>query len=502
MLTNKMRINIQMNKDLRLRVIQSILFIVLTSSLQTANANTTSPCPADWEAEICQLKEIVETIKKNSYTPININEFLNQGLKRTVDTLTHGQFMDKTDYADMWKAWRAEGYVGIGVVIGQEGDGLRVHQVLDNSPAEKAGIHPNDLITEADGENFRGKTFKEMTERMVGPSGTVIKITVQRMPKMQKSFFNITRAKIKSETVHHRLVAPNYGWVRISSFDENVVAKTVSALQDLHKADPNLKGLILDLRNNGGGSLQAAVGIVSIFVKGTQKAVLIKGNAKEGSRYLNTIYDDYKTDANTKDGIKIDPLANLPEVFKTIPLVVLIHHNTMSAPELVSGALQDHKRATLIGSTTFGKGSVQTVSPLINNTGLRLTTANYFTPSGCQVNGYGVTPDYIVSQRKNGDPDDVFNFREVDYAHPIFEGLDPKNPLEKIRKERIMRRTEVLTTMNQQQRVLPQPVLAKTYTTVTDFMFSQALRYLKHQKIDRKPGQPSEFNVHVLCGNL
>jgi carboxyl-terminal processing protease len=497
-----MRINIQMNKNLRLRLTPIMPFAVLAVSLHVASANAASPCPPDWEAEICQLKDIVETIKKTSYTPININEFLNQGLKRTVDTLTHGQFMDKTDYADMWKAWRAEGYVGIGVVVGQEGDGLRVYQVLDNSPAEKARIRPNDLIVEADGENFRGKTFKEMTEVMVGKPNTVIKITVQRMPKMQKSYFNITRAKIKTETVQHRIVAPNYGWVRISSFDENVVAKTVTALQDLIKTEPNLKGLILDLRNNGGGSLQAAVGIVSIFIKGKQKAVLIKGNATEGSRYLYTTFDDYKTAANTKDGINTDPLANLPEIYKTIPLVVLIHHNTMSAPELVSGALQDHKRATLIGATSFGKGSVQTVSPLINNTGLRLTTANYFTPSGCPVNGYGVTPDYFVSHRKNGDPDDALNFHEVDYAHPSFEGIDPKNPLEKIRKERVVRRTEILMTMNQQQRVLPPPVLAKTYTTATDFMFSQALRYLKNKQIDRKSGQPSAYNIHVLCGDL
>ena len=236
-LTDIMRINIQMNRNFRLRLIPIIPFTVLALGLHTTSANASSPCPPDWEAEICQLKDAVETIKKNAYTPININEFLNQGLKRTVDTLTHGQFMDKTDYADMWKAWRAEGYVGIGVVVGQEGDGLRVHQVLDNSPAEKAKIYPNDLITEADGENFRGKTFKEMTEIMVGPPDTVIKITVQRMPKMQKSYFNITRAKIKTETVHHRIVAPNYGWVRISSFDENVVAKTWQTVALCNRAE-------------------------------------------------------------------------------------------------------------------------------------------------------------------------------------------------------------------------------------------------------------------------
>ncbi|MBC7752114.1 MAG: PDZ domain-containing protein, partial [Candidatus Saccharibacteria bacterium] len=333
-----------MNKDLLLRLARVmthiIKFTTLTLGLHAANSYAASPCPPDWEVEICQLKDVVEKIKTDSYTPIDIHEFLNQGIKRTVDTLTHRQYMDKTEYADMWKTWRAEGYVGIGVVVGEEGDGLRVYQVLDNSPAEKANIHPNDLIVEADGESFRGKTFKEMIEKIAGLPNTVVKLTVQRMPKMQKTYFNITRSKINTETVYHRIVAPNYGWVRISSFDENVVAKTVDALQDLAKTEPNLKGLILDLRNNGGGSLNAAVGVVSIFVQGKQKAVLTKGNSTGGERYLYTTLDDYKTSANTKNGVTLDPLANLPELYKTIPLVILVHHNTVSAPELVSGAQQ------------------------------------------------------------------------------------------------------------------------------------------------------------------
>ena len=499
-----------MKKAPLLHLTRAIKIAILALSFHSVSAYAASPCPPDWEAEICQLKDVVETIKKNSYTPIDVHEFLNQGIKRTVDTLTHGQFMDKTEYADMWKTWRAEGYVGIGVVVGQEGDGLRVYQVLDNSPAEKANIHPNDLIIEADGENFRGKTFKEMTESMAGPVNSVVKLTVQRMPKMQKTYFNITRAKIKTETVYHRIVAPGYGWVRISSFDENVVAKTVDALQDLAKTDPNLKGLVLDLRNNGGGSLSAAVGIVSIFVQDKQKAVLIKGSKTEqgsgkkieDSRYLYTTLDDYKTASNTKNGVTTDPLANLPEIYKTIPLVVLVHHNTISAPELVSGALQDLKRATIIGEPTFGKGSVQTISPIINNTGLRLTTANYFTPSGCPVNGYGVTPDYLVNERKNGDPDDALNFHEVDYIHPKYEGIDANNPLEKIRKERVIRRTEAVTAMNQHKQDMPPPILAKTYATATDYMFSQALRYLQTKNIDQKQGKPSEYNVHTLCGTL
>lgn len=493
----------QMKKNHLLRLTRVIKIVTLTFfGIHTANIYAASPCPPDWEAEICQLKDVVEKIKTDAYTPIDIHEFLNQGIKRTVDTLTHGQFMDKTEYADMWKTWRAEGYVGIGVVVGQEGDGLRVYQVVDNSPAEKSNIHPNDLIIEADGESFRGKTFKEMIDHIAGLPNTVVKLTIQRMPKMQKTHFNITRSKINTETVYHRIVAPNYGWVRISSFDENVVAKTVDALQDLAKTEPNLKGLVLDLRNNGGGSLSAAVGIVSIFVQGKQKAVLTKGNSTGSERYLYTTFDDYKTAANTKDGATLDPLANLPEIYKTIPLVVLVHHNTVSAPELVSGALQDHKRATIIGGTTFGKGSVQAISPVINNTGLRLTTANYFTPSGCPINGYGITPDYFVNERKNGDPDDVLNFHEVDITHPKYEGIDPNSPLEKIRKERVKRRTEVLTTMNQHQQVLPPPILAKTYATANDYMFSQASRYLQNKNIDQKQGQTSDYNVHTLCGSL
>ncbi len=399
------------------------LSVLVISMLGMSGAYAASPCPPDWEPEICELKDVVETIKRDSFEPVDVHKMLNDGIKRTVGTLTHGQFMDQGEYADMWKNFRDGGYAGIGVVVSLEEGRLRVMSVVENGPAEKAGVHPNDLITEVDGVGLKGNTFKQSTDHILGKPNTDVMLTIQRAGHKSALHITIRRAFVQTAQIKYAMVAPHIGWVRIPSFDEGAAGKTVEALKALDQQDPHLKGLIVDFRNNGGGSLSAAVGVISIFLEGKQPAVQIKGHDAANSRTLYTELNDYKTEKDVKDNIVHDPLDGLPAQFKTVPMAILIHQNSASAPELVSGTLQDYGRATLLGKVSYGKGSVQTISERLNKTGLRLTTAHYFTAKGCAVNGYGVTPDYLVDEHASGDADDVWNFHEVDIPKADYEGV-------------------------------------------------------------------------------
>jgi|GEM_PF-257178 len=535
------------------RLTLSVLASVLMSSTHAA-----SPCPADWEPEICELKDVVETIKKDSYEPVDVHKMLNDGIKRTVGTLTHGQFMDQGEYADMWKSFRDGGYAGIGVVVSLEDGRLRVMSVVENGPAEKAGVHPNDLITEVDGVGLKGNTFKQSTDRILGKPNTDVMLTIQRAGRKSALHITIRRAFVQTAQIKSAMVAPHIGWVRIPSFDEGAAGKTVAALKALDQQDPHLKGLIIDFRNNGGGSLSAAVGVISIFLEGKQPAVQIKGHDAANSRTLYTELADYKTEKDVKDNVVHDPLEGLPAQFKTVPMAILIHQNSASAPELVSGTLQDYGRATLLGKVSYGKGSVQSISERLNKTGLRLTTAHYFTAKGCAVNGYGVTPDYPVDEHASGDADDVWNFHEVDIPKADYEGVSPAtdskapdtkapdantpvaqapdksasavtatesksteskpadvkpalaqatdakdsdsqhDPLKAIRDARIKKRTELAILLDKQHQTLPDPVLPKVYGTDQDDMLKQAVRYLQGQPVYQKRGVLSQKHPHDL----
>jgi carboxyl-terminal processing protease len=287
----------------------------------------------------------------------------------------------------------------------------------------------------------------------------------------------LTRAEIQVKSVKAKIIEPGYAWIRITSFQETTTPELAAKLRNLAKSTPPLKGLILDLRNNGGGLLQSAVGVAGAFLPENSVVVSTKGRLPSAQQTYRDIFSDYQLPS-----FKSDPLKGLPELSKTVPMVVLTNGYTASASEIVAGALQDYHRAKIMGKTTFGKGSVQTVRPLTADTALRLTTAYYYTPDGRSIQNRGIKPDLAVDQYADGDPDDALISREADYSNHLANLQDPDE--QKEAEQRRLKRLQALRYLESQpakQRSRDQT--PPEFGSPDDFMLKQALNELKGQPV-------------------
>jgi carboxyl-terminal processing protease len=289
----------------------------------------------------------------------------------------HSAYLNSKSYRDMQVQTRGE-FGGLGIEVTMENGVVKVVSPIDETPAAKAGLQANDLITHLDGEQITGLTLEQAVEKMRGPVNTPITLTVIRKGKDEPFDVKIVRDVIRINAVKSRLENNDVIYVKISTFNEQTNANLVKQLESLKKtAGKNLKGYIVDLRNNPGGLLDQAIAVADDFLdKGA--IVLTKGrNLEETQR------------ANARPGTKITDGK---------PIVVLINGGSASASEIVAGALQDHKRVTVVGTRSFGKGSVQTIIPIGASGALRLTTARYYTPSGRSIQAKGIDPDVVVEQ--------------------------------------------------------------------------------------------------------
>jgi carboxyl-terminal processing protease len=289
----------------------------------------------------------------------------------------HSAYLNPKSYRDMQVQTRGE-FGGLGIEVTMENGVVKVVSPIDDTPAAKAGLQANDLVTHLDGEQIIGLTLEQAVEKMRGPVNTPITLTIVRKGKDEPFDVKIVRDVIRINAVKSRLENNDVVYVKISTFNEQTNANLVKQLESLKKAaGKTLKGYIIDLRNNPGGLLDQAIAVADDFLdKGA--IVLTKGrNLEETQR------------ANARPGTKIADGK---------PIVVLINGGSASASEIVAGALQDHKRATVVGTRSFGKGSVQTIIPLGANGALRLTTARYFTPSGRSIQAKGIDPDVVIEQ--------------------------------------------------------------------------------------------------------
>jgi len=274
--------------------------------------------------------------------------------------------------------------------------------------------------------------------------------------------------------VKGKVVEPGYGWIRLSQFQERTVEDFVRKVDELYKADPNLKGLVLDLRNDPGGLLDAAVAISAAFLPEGVNVVSTNGQLAESKFVYKASPEFYQRRAGA------DPLKRLPPQIKNVPLVVLVNEGSASASEIVAGALQDHRRATILGSQTFGKGSVQTVRPLGPDTGLKLTTARYYTPSGKSIQAKGIVPDVLVDETEEGNVFSVLRTREADLDKHLGSGQGPevKDPArEKAREEARKRAEEEAKKGPEARRVPPE------FGSDKDFQLTQALNQLKGRPV-------------------
>jgi len=277
----------------------------------------------------------------------------------------HSVYFDKKSFKE-FREGTAGKFVGVGIEITQEDGLVKVVSPIEGSPAFRAGIKTNDLITKIDDTAVKGLSLNEAVKRMRGEPATKVILTVYRKDENRTFPVTIIREEIKQQSVRGKLIEPGYGWVRISQFQERTVEDFVKKVNEIYKQDPKIKGMVLDLRNDPGGLLNAAVAISASFLPENVTVVTTNGQTPDSKQIFKASPSDYLGRSGN------DPLKSLPVGLKNVPLIVLVNEGSASASEIVAGALQDHKRATIMGSQTFGKGSVQTFRPLGTDTGVKI----------------------------------------------------------------------------------------------------------------------------------
>ncbi len=325
--------------------------------------------------EIRVFTEIFSKIKSDYVENISDEVLLENAIHGMLQGLDpHSTYLDKEAYKELQEGTSGE-FGGLGIEVGYEDGFVKVISPIDDTPAQRAGIKAGDLIIRLDGKSAKGISLMEAVKIMRGKPGSEIELTILREGKEKPFDIKIVRDVITIVNVKAKLIDSDFGYVRISSFQVQTADDLRKSLKDLETGNnKKLKGLVLDLRNNPGGLLNAAVDVSDLFIN-SGLIVYTEGRVKDSKLKFN---------------------AKPNELFENTPIVVLVNGGSASASEIVAGALQDHKRAIIMGERTFGKGSVQTILPMNDETALKLTTARYFTPSGRSIQALGIEPDMIV----------------------------------------------------------------------------------------------------------
>jgi carboxyl-terminal processing protease len=366
--------------------------------------------------ELRAFTEVFGAIKTNYVEPVEDKKLITEAINGMLTGLDpHSSYLDAEAFKELQVGTQGQ-FGGLGIEVGMEDGFVKVISPIEDTPAFRAGIKPGDLIIKLDETPVKGMSLNDAVKRMRGPKGTKITLTISRKGEAQPIIVSLTRDTIRVQSVKSKMLEPGYAWVRVSQFQEGTAEAMVKHLDGLFKQG-QIKGLVLDLRNDPGGLLHGAVAISSAFLPQKSLVVSTDGRAEDSRKKFYASPEDY---ARRGD----DVLRNLPAAVKTVPMVVLVNGGSASASEIVAGALQDHKRAKVIGTQSFGKGSVQTIMPLGNNTAIKLTTARYFTPSGRSIQALGITPDIMVE-----DPSDTaIRVREADLQRHLENSMQKDQP--------------------------------------------------------------------------
>jgi carboxyl-terminal processing protease len=441
-----------------------------TVSLQTVARSALAPLPLE---ELQQLAAVFGMIKSDYVEPVDEKKLITDAISGMVSSLDpHSQFFDKKSFKE-FKEGTSGKFVGVGIEITQEDGLVKVVSPIEGSPAFRAGLKPNDLITKIDETAVKGLTLNEAVKRMRGEPATKVLLTIYRKDENRTFPVTIIREEIKQQSVRGKLVEPGYAWVRLNQFQERTVDDIVKKVNDIYHQDPNIKGFVLDLRNDPGGLLNAAVAISSAFLPADVTVVSTNGQTAESKQTLKASLEDFR-------GVPgAEAINTLPKDLKKVPLIVLVNEGSASASEIVAGALQDHKRATLMGSQTFGKGSVQTFRALGPDTGLKITTSRYYTPSGRSIQAKGIVPDVMVDETLEGSPFAVLRMREADYDKHLTsgQGEEKKDP------EREKLRDEAIKRLEEESRKPPSERKPPEYGSDKDFQLMQAINQLKGKPV-------------------
>jgi len=413
-----------------LPLLVSQLFMPLSVHAQ----QETLPLPLD---EVRMFTEALDRIRMSYVEEIDDKTLLENAIRGMLAGLDpHSAYVDGSDFGALQETTTGQ-FGGLGVEVGRENGYIKVISPIDDTPADRAGIQAGDLIIQIDGKPLREMLPEEAAQLMRGEPGTEVTITVAR-EGMEPFDLSIVREVIAIASVRSRVLEPGYGYIRISQFRVNTGNELEEEIEKLYEDNDGLKGMIVDLRNNPGGVLQASVNVVDTFI--SQGRIVYTEGRLEGKNMSFS--------------------ANRKTVASDVPLVVLINNGSASASEIVAGALQDHGRAIIMGTRSFGKGSVQTVLPLDEERAIKLTTSLYFTPKGRSIQAQGIVPDIIV--------DDAFVTRRSrnvsQYNEADLPGrLDNANNDEKA----------------QNQDEMAEALISAEEVLVTDYPLNEALNVLK-----------------------
>lgn len=365
--------------------------------------------------ELRTFTDVLTRVKADYVDPVTDKTLMDNAIRGMIARLDpHSNYMDKAEFKDLQETTTGK-FGGLGLQVSMKDNIITVIAPIDDTPAQRAGIKSGDKIVKINGEFTQGLDLEKSVKLMRGDPGTKITLTIVRDGVDKPFDVTIERAIINVKSVKARMLDPGFGYVRIAQFQSDTTEQLHDALKQLVKDNDKhpLKGLVLDLRNNPGGVLQAAVGVVDTFVN---KGLIVYTNGR---------------DADSKMSFK----AHEGDMLSGAPIVVLVNGGSASASEIVAGALQDDGRALIAGERTFGKGSVQSIMPLNNGGALRLTTARYFTPLGRSIQGEGIKPDVEVHQLKIADIEKVFSIKEADLAGHITNPTDKSGKADKSPKE-------------------------------------------------------------------
>jgi carboxyl-terminal processing protease len=343
--------------------------------IETPEPAATDPVP--WQ-DARLLAEVLEHVRQDYVEDVSDQKLIEAAIRGMIGDLDpHSAFLDREEFDEIRISTTGE-YSGVGIEVALENGAVRVVNPIENTPAQRAGVLAGDTILAVDDVPVDAENLNDTIDRMRGRVGTPVKITIARSARPEPLQFTLARAAVQVHSVTDELLEPGYGYVKISHFSETTTPDLERALATLKKRSGGaLRGLVLDLRNNPGGVLEAAVGVSDVFL---EDGVIVTASGRA---------PDAKFEMDAKPG----------DVLNGAPVVVLVNGGSASASEIVAGALQDHHRAQLVGSQTYGKGSVQTVMPLSDGHAIKLTTSKYFTPSGASIHKRGITPDVVIDKK-------------------------------------------------------------------------------------------------------
>jgi carboxyl-terminal processing protease len=421
--------------------------------------------------ELRAFSQVFGRIKSDYVEPVEDKKLITEAINGMLVGLDpHSAFLDTEEYKELQIGTQGE-FGGLGIQVTMEDGLVKVISPIEDTPAFLAGIKTGDKIIKIDDTAVKGMTLNDAIKRMRGKPDTSITLTIIREGEAEPLFYTIVRAVIKIESVKSKLIEPGYAYVRITQFQERTGENLAEAITKLYQESKiPMKGLVLDLRSDPGGLLNSAVAVSAAFLPSNALVVYTEGRTVDAKMQLRASPEYYLRSSGK------DFLASLPAGIKTVPMVTLVDGGSASASEIVAGALQDHKRSIVMGSQTFGKGSVQTILPLSNNTAIKLTTARYYTPNGQSIQAKGITPDILDEETS----DNSRLLREADLNRHLSNGKEDSELGEKTVTKKEEKQSSKKPKAKKEKKDGPME-----FGAIDDQLLVRAIDHLK--SIDQKP---------------